>query len=398
MKVVALHTDFRIYWPARLKALSGALEHRGDSLEIVEICGKGSPYSFAQDNKVNDLKWHILFPDSKPEELSGKVIKPKLFEVLDDINPDVVIAGAIAYPSGALAVQWANSRKNKRVIVFDDAKIEAVKRNGIVNFVKQNIYNGVDAMFYPAEPWITTGEYWGFKKDRMFFGVDVVDNDFWKEKSDEKPFDFKYFVAVGRQIPKKNFLNIVKAFHLYLNNTKEDASFNLVLIGEGPEHQKIVDYIENNDISNKITCIPFQNQEYLRDIYHNSDMLILCSDNTETWGLVINEAMVCGCSIIASKECGASGTLVIPGKNGYKISYNDIEGMANAMINYHNLSETERNLMKESSKEIISNWGLEKFCDGAIRACDFVVSNPKRKGSFISKLLINKWFGQYKPI
>ena len=34
MKIVALHTDFRIYWPARLKALYEALNKRGDTLDV----------------------------------------------------------------------------------------------------------------------------------------------------------------------------------------------------------------------------------------------------------------------------------------------------------------------------------------------------------------------------
>ena len=43
MKIAALHPDFRIYWPARLQALSKVLKERGDELTVIEIAGKGSP-------------------------------------------------------------------------------------------------------------------------------------------------------------------------------------------------------------------------------------------------------------------------------------------------------------------------------------------------------------------
>lgn len=197
MRIVALHTDFRIYWPARLKALNEALKRSGDTLHVIEIAGAGSPYSFAVKEKNTDLSWHILFPDEKPENLSGAKIKPKLFSLLDELNPDVIIAGAIAFPSGALATHWAHLKK-KKIIIFDDAKINSVPRNFLVNLIKRSVYNEVDALLYPAESWDNTGNFWGFDKERIFYGLDVVDNDFWGKSYHSKIKHDDFFVAVGR--------------------------------------------------------------------------------------------------------------------------------------------------------------------------------------------------------
>jgi glycosyltransferase involved in cell wall biosynthesis len=398
MKIVALHTDFRIYWPARLKALAAYLTERGDSLEVVEIAGKGSPYAFSEKKLVSDLRWHILYPDAKPEELNGKAIKQKLFELLDNINPDVVISGAIAFASGALATQWVNARKDKRLVIFDDAKMEAVKRSGVVNFVKQNVYNGVDAMFYPAEPWIPTGKFWGFKEEEMFFGVDVVDNAFWSEPVDSHPYDFKYYVAVGRQIEKKNYLTIVKAYHRYCDSVGRENAYKLMLIGNGPEHDTIMQYISDHDLQECVICHDFMTQEALRVVYQNAEMLSSSSSSSETWGLVINEAMCGGCAIIASNECGATETLVQEGVNGYRTSCHDVEGLAAAMSKYHHLTEAEKSRMRQASKEIVSKWGLETFAAGAYDACKYVMSHPKRKVSLLSRLIINRWHGRYNPV
>lgn len=397
MNIVALHTDFRLYWSSRLEALSEYLKLNQSNLDVIEIAGQGSPYSFEKDHKNKNCKWHILFPDSKPEELTGKKIKPALFCLLDEINPDVILAGAIAFPSGALAVQWANSRPDKRVIIFDDSKIEAVKRNKFVNFIKQSVYNGVDAMFYPAEPWVPTGEFWGFSKEQMFFGVDVVDNTFWENSIDPNPFDFNYFVAAGRQIPQKNFFAVIRAYHIYLQQVKKNNAYKLILIGNGPEHDRIMEYIQKNNLDDMILCMNFMSQEELKVIYHNANVLCLVS-KSETWGLVINEAMSAGCAIIASKECGASEVLVRSDQNGYVISCDDIEEIAKSMIKYHSLSPLEKESMAKISKQIISEWGLEKFCKGVAEACAFVTKSSKRNTSFLSKFIINHWMGQYRPI
>lgn len=398
MKLVALHTDFRIYWPARLKALNEALTKRGDTLDVIEIAGKGSPYAFAETSNDKDLNWQILFPNSKPEELIGKQFKPSLFELLDKINPDVILAGAIAFPSGALAVQWVNSRKNKRVIVFDDAKIEAVKRNPIVNFVKQCVYNGVDAMFYPAEDWIPTGKFWKFSENQMFFGVDVVDNDFWSKPRPHKPFDFKYFVSVGRQIPKKNFDKILEAYSIYVNKVGKTNAINFILIGDGPEHDNLLYKIKELGTGDKVTMLPFKTQEELASIYQYAEALIINSNIEETWGLVINEAMACGCPIFASNQCGATNMLVKNDINGYRFDCNDTRALSDSLIKFHQLSDIEKQKMRKESIKIIAKWGLDKFADGVVKAADYCLTSPSKKIKLLGKLIISKWNGQYRPI
>lgn len=395
MKVVALHTDFRIYWPARLRKLNEGLNRRGDSLEVIEIAGLGSPYAFAVKKEENDLQWHILFPDKKPEELDGATIKSSLFKALARINPDVIIAGAIAFPSGALAVRWGQKTGTK-VIIFDDAKKEAVQRSSWVDSIKQRIYDGVDAVFYPAPDWDSTGQAWGFNAEEIFYGVDVVDNDFWAQPVELNQSWGNYFVSVGRQIPIKNYYSIAQAYVAYHARKGTDA-FNWVLIGDGPDHQEIVEFIRENHCSDKVFFLPFQPQKELPAVYQHAQALI-CNSKSETWGLVINEALAGGCPVFASIQCGATNTLVHDGLNGYTFSCDDIGKLAECMVSYHNLSEEKKVAMRESSKRIIADWGLDRFAQGACAAIDYVASHKKRKTSLIAKLIICFWEGRYRPI
>lgn len=395
---MALHTDFRIYWPARWRSLAEVLESSSKgTLEVIEIFGKGSPYAFNTENNDTGLKWHVLYPEASPEQIGGKEIKPSLFRLLDEINPDVIISGAIAYPSGALAVQWALSRQDKRVICFDDAKRNAVVRNHVVDFVKRNVYDGVDAMFYPAEPWIETGKSWGFNKDEMFFGVDVVDNDFWQTPCGKSTITQPYLLAVGRQIPKKNFPGAVKAYAMYADRVGRDNAIPLVLVGDGPEHEEIVREIELAKLSDKVILMPFQSQGSVRNLMQHA-LLLLLSSEAETWGLVINEAMNCGCAVVSNRECGATDVLVREGINGYKTDYANIKGVAEALVKYHSLQDAERIAMDEASKDIIADWGLDRFADGAIKAIESVVSHRKRTPNPLGRIIVNVWNGRYNPV
>ena len=117
MKVVFTHTDFRIYWPARLMTLTKFLAEKNIKFDIVEIAGEGSPYSFAGYDNERPSNWYCLFPDQEMEDLSLIKVNKRLRKKLDEICPDIVFAGAIAFPSGAAAVKWA-VKNRKKVIIF----------------------------------------------------------------------------------------------------------------------------------------------------------------------------------------------------------------------------------------------------------------------------------------
>lgn len=396
MKIVALHTDFRIYWPARLKALATALQSRGDSLDVIEIAGKGSPYAFADKNNDSELNWHILFPEAKPEELSGKDIEPVLFNLLDDIQPDVIIAGAIAFPSGALAVKYGDLHKT-RIITFDDTKIDNLKRNPLVNFIKRHVYNGVDAMFYPSEDLVPTGKFWGFNKERMYFGVDVVDNDFWGQQTNLTNIYYNYFINVGRQIPCKNLMTLLKAYLKYVTSVGLEKAINLLMIGDGSDQPELKAFVKKNGLTHKVKFLPFKTQDELVGLYQTAQALCIPSQQ-ETWGLVINEALAAGCPVFASNQCGASNVLIKNGVNGYRFDCHDVESLAEIMQKFHNLSYHEKTKMRKYCYSIISEWGLDKFSSSLLQAIDYVTSHNKRTSTFVSQFIIDKWKGQYHPV
>lgn len=128
-------------------------------------------------------------------------------------------------------------------------------------------------MFYPSPDWDSTGRSWGFNPEEIFYGVDVVDNDFWAQSAELNQSWGNYFVSVGRQIPIKNYYSIAQAYVSYHARKGADA-FNWVLIGDGPDHQEIVEFIRENHCSNKVFFLPFQSQKELPAVYQHAQALI----------------------------------------------------------------------------------------------------------------------------
>jgi glycosyltransferase involved in cell wall biosynthesis len=75
----------------------------------------------------------------------------------------------------------------------------------------------------------------------------------------------------------------------------------------------------------------FLNQTEISKAYVAADVLVLPSDYSETWGLVVNEAMASGLPCIISDRCGCAPDL--GGVNG-NMTYacGDVEGLARKII------------------------------------------------------------------
>ena len=397
MKIVIVHTDLRVHWKARLSALHKFLSEKGFELSIVEIAGKGSPYAFYNDQSDSDIQWHCIFPDSKIEDIQPAAAKRAVIKTLNNIKPDVVLSGAIAYSSGAGALEYCLNT-NTKLIVFDNARLEDVPRSRYVNFIKRKLYDCVDAIFCPAPPFNETFNYWGFNDKQIFHGLNVVDNKYFSgNNSGSSHNDKKTLLAVGRQIPKKNFLGLL---NVWTNLTKKGKStgYELLFVGDGPEHNNLIDFVESNNLQN-VSFMPFQNHEELKIIYHDSSALILPSVYGETWGLVVNEAMAAGLPVLVSDRCGCASTLVRNGENGYTFDPENYEEMEAVLNKYLELSPEQMAKIGKNSEAIIEEWDLDRYCRGVWEAIQFVVSQKeKRRGDLFSKLFVRLWNGRYRPV
>lgn len=407
MKIVITHTDFRLYWPSRLAALSRLIREKGHSLQVIEIAGKGSPYAFSGSSAVpTDLDWICLFPDRAMETLSIQEASAALFDKLEELQPAVVLAGSIAFSSGATAVRWCKIR-GKPVVIFDNSRLKDVPRSWFVNFIKKCIYNNVDAVISPAPSQANAFEYWGVDSERIFFGLNVVDNSWFAtrvEHLSQDPNRFReemkmprqFILGIGRLVEKKNWIKLVEAFNV-ARLTKPNNDWYLVLVGDGPMKVDLEKLCKSPGYSNVILR-PFVSQEDLCKYYALTSALILPSHYGETWGLVVNEAMACGLPVLVSNQCGCAETLVEPGKNGYLFSPDDKSELVEVLEHFFGYDFQLRLAMGERSKEIISKWSLDRFSQGAWQAIQYSLQCQLGAPSFFDALIINYWKGRYRPV
>lgn len=387
MKVVLLNNDLRVYWKGRLVYLRNFLGSKKINLYAIELFGKGSPYSF--DDYDNEEKWWTcMFPQNSAGELSKEDIRKGVFSTLDKINPDVVIASSIVFFAGALGIRWAKKNK-KKFIMFDDAKPSQFKRNFLVQGVKNIITKQSDFLWLPSNEY--DNEYTELLNGKVpfFYGYDCVNNDLFKVSS-KRVFNNNRIICVGRLVPIKNIDKLLRAWQQI---ELKGIDWKLSIIGKGPDYETLI---------NLSAFLKLQNVEFLGTVnnndipahFYNSDVFILPS-LSETWGLVVNEAMAAGLPVLLSNKVNAAHTLLHDGVNGFSFDPCDEDSMAETILKYISLDFVHKKNMSAKSLSIISEMSYEKMGIQLEEALTQVMLSTFKSPGLIANVILNLWGGRY---
>lgn len=140
----------------------------------------------------------------------------------------------------------------------------------------------------------------------------VIYNPINREKilnlSNEKIEDIKFtskfkLISVGRLAEEKGYDRLLRVF-----KQLDDEGFDLELtiIGSGEKYNELNDYIEENNLKDKVFLLGYRENPY--KYVKNSDLFV-CSSLSEGFSLVIGEAMAIGVPVVSVKCQGANEVL-----------------------------------------------------------------------------------------
>src|SRR5262249_28618297 len=104
----------------------------------------------------------------------------------------------------------------------------------------------------------------------------------------------------------------------------------LVFAGDGALRSSLEAEATSLGIAAKVKFLGFQNQSQLPEVYCGADLMVLPSDY-EPFGVVVNEAMLCGCPVAVSDRVGAGYDLVEPGKTGFVFPAGDTAALGTVL-------------------------------------------------------------------
>ncbi len=151
------------------------------------------------------------------------------------------------------------------------------------------------------------------------------------------------FLFVGKLLAKKRPFDLIEATRR-LPRAIQGREIHLLWIGTGElngELRKACDGCFDSGTKKpvaaprrsapKASFVGFLNQSEISRAYVAADCLVLPSDATETWGLVVNEAMASGLPCIVSEGCGCAEDLVKPIRPDLCYPVGDIVALESAM-------------------------------------------------------------------
>lgn len=153
-----------------------------------------------------------------------------------------------------------------------------------------------------------------------------------------------------------------------------DENYKLILVGDGPERQKIEEYIKVKKLANKVKLVGKINN--VEEYYWVSDIL-LCLSRNEGLPLTILEGMATGLPVLTTK-IGGIPEIFVNMENGFFIDRNntlDIVSKVRILFDDPNMLE---GLRKNNLKKIRDEYNLTNCVNNLIRHIE-EVSNGKDK-------------------
>jgi len=179
--------------------------------------------------------------------------------------------------------------------------------------------------------------------DRLFSIREEIQYDTAKQSG-----NIKQILHVGRLVAWKNVDLLIEAFDLVL---KKIPQSRLVIIGTGPEKDKLQKLAEEKGISDKVL---FEGGVYdektLARYFLASSVYVLAGMG----GISINDAMCFGKPVICSRADGTEKKLVRDGYNGYFFEENNAIDLAEKIVKIISDPETQEKF-GENSTNIIKN-------------------------------------------
>ena len=112
----------------------------------------------------------------------------------------------------------------------------------------------------------------------------------------------------------------------------------------------------------------FCNQSQMPAVYAAANLLVLPSDGRETWGLVVNEALACGCPVLVSDEVGCAPDIVAVLGKEVCFGCGDIADLA-----AHVRAALNRPLGEERLSRARANFAVERVVEGVVRCLEALI-------------------------
>lgn len=274
----------------------------------------------------------VLFPRATYEEVP--ILKRGLALWRATARSDLVLMGIGYGQAEALAVSWLLRLAGKRVVMMNDTKFEDRRRTPLGELVKRWVLSCYSAAIVGGARSVEYFRFLGFRRRPILPGCDTLSAARLRAAAAPSGgaaprFEDREFVFVGRFIAVKNLPLLLEGYARYVAATGPSAR-RLCLVGDGPLDAQLREQAAQLGIAHLVEFAGFASSAEVARRLAKALALVLPS-YSETWGLVLNEAMILGIPQIVSEQCGARDTLLRNLISGVAFEAGSSESLAAAL-------------------------------------------------------------------
>lgn len=267
-------------------------------------------------------------------------------------------------------------RSRTPIMVRGDSQL-ATPRSPAKRLIKKVVYRSLIPRF---DRFLVVGRrsreyytYYGADESRMHFSPHFVDNGWFARRaaSQDAPAlrralgispETMVLLFVGKVIPEKRPLDVI---HAARRLREAGADAHVVVVGAG----RMLDEMRRaaNDGDVPATFVGFKNQSELPAFYATADLLVLPSIS-ETWGLVVNEAMACGLPAIVSDQVGCMPDLIDRGLTGFDFPVGDADALAAVLLKARGMRGQPK--VQRALQAKIRRYSVDEAANGVIEAME----------------------------
>jgi glycosyltransferase involved in cell wall biosynthesis len=286
-------------------------------------------------------------------------------------------------------------RSGTPVLVRGDSQLLSPRRR-LVRVAKWPFYR----LFIPRfDAYLVVGKrardyyaHYGAKAGRMFFSPHAVDNDFFQVRSDALraergrlrtawgiPDAATVFLFAGKLTDGKRPSDFVRAVGQAAQT--RPGTWGLV-VGDGQLRPSLEAQVRDADWP--VRFAGFLNQTEMPRAYAASDALVLPSASSETWGLVVNEAMASGLPAIVSDQVGCGPDLVLPGETGEVFACGAVAELASILVRLAGAPSVLSKLGAQAQR-LVQRYSLSEAVKGTVAAVECVIGERARCKDALSR-------------
>jgi glycosyltransferase involved in cell wall biosynthesis len=283
---------------------------------------------------------HVPNKGSNTESFQG-LYNPGLWKLIRTGRYDAVIS-FVGYVRATFWVTYLAAKFSGARFLFGTDATTLAPRDGrawkrsFKNVVWPKLFGLADQVIVPSSGTLDLMQSLGLPPERITLTPYTVDNDWWIEQCKKvdrsavraswgaSPEDLVILFSAKLQSWKRP-LDLLQAF---ARATISNAL--LVFAGEGPLREQLESEAKTLGVASRVRLLGFVNQGMLPSVYRSADVMVLPSEY-EPFGVVVNEAMCCGCAVVVSDCVGAAKDLVAPTDGGLIYPCGDIEGLTSVL-------------------------------------------------------------------